>query len=104
MVAPLGHVEPNPTLDGPKMLLPPATVVILPEPPNELDQERVAPAVAFIVNEELAPGQRVAVVVDAVGGIFTVTVEFTAGPVHPFNEGVTAYCTEPALALVAVSV
>jgi hypothetical protein len=86
------------------MLFPPATVVIVPEPPNELDQERAAPAVALIVNEELAPGQRDAAVVVAVGGIFTITVEFTAGPIHPFNVGVTAYCTEPALALVAVSV
>jgi hypothetical protein len=60
--------------------------------------------VAFIVNEELVPGQRDAAVVVAIGGIFTVTVEFTVGPVHPFNVGVTAYCTEPALALVAVSV
>jgi len=104
MVAPKGHVAPRPTLEGPKMLLPPATVVIVPVPPNELDQERVAPAVAFIVNEELAPGQRDAAVVVAIGGIFTVTVEFTVGPVQPFNVGVTAYCTEPALALVAVSV
>lgn len=40
----------------------------------------------------------------AVGIILTVTVELTTGPEHPFNEGVTEYCTEPAVVPVTVSV
>ncbi len=104
MVTPEGHVLPRLKLPGPKLFVPPAAVVIVPLPPKDVDQLIDAPGVAVTGNALGVPAQRDTVLVFAVGGTRTVTVELDVGPMHPLREGVTMYCTVPAVVAVAVSV
>jgi hypothetical protein len=104
MVTPVGHVLPRLKLPGPKLFVPPAAVVIVPLPPKDVDQLSDAPGVAVTGNALGAPAQRDPVLVFAVGGTCTVTVELDVGPMHPLREGVTMYCTVPAVVAVAESV
>ncbi len=90
MVAPDGQVV-QPKLAGPKLVLPPGAVVGAPLPPNDVVQLREALGVAVTEKELDAPAQSEAVAVLAVGGAFTVTVEFTAGPLQPLRTGLTVY-------------
>jgi hypothetical protein len=104
MVTPEGQLAPSTKLTGLKKFVPPGAVVITPLPPEEVVQLSDAPGVAVTENASDVPAQSELVFVEAVGRTCTFTVEFIAGPVHPFKVGVTEYCTEPAVVPVAVRV
>ncbi len=91
MVTPEGQLLPSTKLPGVKKFVPVPAVFIEPLPPKDVDQVSNAPGVAETSNEVDVPAQSEAVLVLAIGGTFTVTVEFTAGPLQPLRTGLTVY-------------